>query len=500
LKKKIIFVGPPETGKTTLRKIFFEGENASSLLQNALKPTRGKESIIIELKDSIGVFDLGGQDNELWFTTDKKEIFFDTRIIIAVVDVNASFQEILNFFKRVIGVRNTLTPSTFIYFLVHKIDLLKQRKLAKLKSQLYSQLKKEELIKIAYSSIQKEYLDRSFALFIDILQMSISDELLSDQIEMNFLKNSFDLFFNIHREKVISRKLLSKNLVISDEMLNQIITKLIDKGYIRVLSIDNKIKYSLTDSGEEYFKKISMNLPLDGKRAPINYGEMEVTNESEFPPFLGFLLGDKYGKNLMECEVNSNIFDIFLKQDNETKGLETDLIAGFINALESFSKELNIKNLPGFTLQGTNIQMKTFNLELVTIIFLMNSTTNYEVFKSEITEWFSSFVNKNESEIKYAAETGDVSKIRKLDKEGMEFFGELNNRYVIMANKLEIFDLKKAQELYKKIDTSPNNLNLQDILQFQKYKKLKLDLTKATLEKNFQNLRDVEQRFGMIKT
>ncbi|MHA1369439.1 MAG: hypothetical protein ACTSRA_07000, partial [Promethearchaeota archaeon] len=75
MSKKIIFIGPPGAGKTTLRKIFFEYEFADKLLKHDLEPTYGLESIIVDYGEKIGVFDLAGQENEKWFGSEYEDIF-----------------------------------------------------------------------------------------------------------------------------------------------------------------------------------------------------------------------------------------------------------------------------------------------------------------------------------------------------------------------------------------------------------------------------------------
>ena len=131
--KKIVIIGPPNAGKTTLRKIFFEGENSTSLLENSLEPTHGVESIILKLSEEIGIFDLAGQENQYWFEINKNSIFIDSEIIIIVIDITSPLEDIVSFTNIVLTIRNELTPTSIVYLLLHKIDLIDSKKLINLR-------------------------------------------------------------------------------------------------------------------------------------------------------------------------------------------------------------------------------------------------------------------------------------------------------------------------------------------------------------------------------
>ena len=71
---------------------------------------------------------------------------------------------------------------------------------------------------------------------------------------------------------------------------------------------------------------------------------LETEEISETPPFLGFFVGDASGKPLMTVEVYEGVFDLFLRREGEGPR-DFELIPMLINALETFTSEINLQNL-----------------------------------------------------------------------------------------------------------------------------------------------------------
>ena len=180
--KKVIFIGPPGTGKTTIKNVFFEMVSPLKLLKNALDPTRGINSSIYSFFDfDLGVFDLAGQENDDWFNKDNK-IFNQTNLIICVLDVNRYLGENIEFIQDVIKLQNDLKLSNCsIAILLHKIDLIEPLYLTqKLKaiSPFLKDEKRHDIIPQIYpTSITKKYFLETYDIISQLFCNLIRDKI-----------------------------------------------------------------------------------------------------------------------------------------------------------------------------------------------------------------------------------------------------------------------------------------------------------------------------------
>ncbi len=171
--KKIIFVGPAGSGKTTLKRVFFDMANPFYLLRTPLEPTRGINSMVYSLfKVKIGMFDLAGQENQDWFNKDKN-IFSGANIIICVIDINSYLKEIFEFFNDFFEIyRDLKLFDCYTLILLHKIDLIDPLYLQHKLKAINEFLEKESIEKINLAihttSIAEDYFFKTYDLFTEI--------------------------------------------------------------------------------------------------------------------------------------------------------------------------------------------------------------------------------------------------------------------------------------------------------------------------------------------
>ncbi|MHA1805305.1 MAG: ADP-ribosylation factor-like protein [Promethearchaeota archaeon] len=492
--KKIVIVGPPEAGKTTLRKVFFEGENSVRLLKHALKPTYGIESLILRLKDDVGIFDLAGQENKRWLETEDKQVFQNTEVMMVVFDAKTTdIREIIEFIKKIIQIRNKLSPHAIIFLLMHKIDLIDKKRMEQLRLEVNHAIRNEQQVKLAFTSIKKEYLTQTFSIFIEILKHCVTEEISPEKADFNLLKIAIEILYHVDQELAVSIRELQYRFNLTKEKLQEILEFLKDLGFISLIGDQKEKIITLSDKGKTYFKGIinefSLKSFIKTKEEGVSTLEIE---EKVIPPFVGYFIANKDGITILTTEIHDGALKSFLSDDNvffENKpDFDVDLIPMFISALEKFSKEVNIKDLSGFNLKGSNLKMQIFSFSEYTITLFTNPNIHLKSVENKIKEFFLNLFEIYAEEFDQFKESHSLENFDEINQHGREWLLKLNETYEHMVSNLETCDIKQAKKIYTELDDISNEIKLKMELLLEKIKEIKVNLMKAITNENHEEL------------
>ncbi len=191
-EKKILILGKAGTGKTTIKKVIFEGKDPKDLLYNPLQPTRGLSPSIYSWLDlNLGFFDSSGQElNNLLDDENERSLAFEnSSIIIYVFDYpswNYQQKEIIEEVKKILKILKDSDNEAQVILFNHKIDLV--RNYSKMFDKEIHRIKtiiKDELdLPIYFTSIYPEMVYSTYNAFCEILSM-VSPE-------SNYFKNLLD--------------------------------------------------------------------------------------------------------------------------------------------------------------------------------------------------------------------------------------------------------------------------------------------------------------------
>jgi len=497
MSKKIIFVGPPAAGKTTLRKIFFEGENASKLLEYSLEPTYGKESVLLQLEEDVGVFDLSGQENERWLDSDERSVFSNAEILLIVIESTMSIEELKEFINKVIAVRDEITPDSKIYILLHKIDLIKNRKLNDIKYRLDREYNLKNQIQIFYTSIRKRFFLHTFTIFIEILRDCLDKADLPEKLDLSIIQDSIQVVNKINEETVISKIDLQTKLNISDQRINSIIEILSQRDHLEFKDENKKEILALTPNGKNYYHEILKTFSGETIQLKRGYQLEEIPQDKMVPPFVGCFIADKDGKTLFSIEAYSGAFEEHLISGDlpgEENITDIELIPMFISALEKFSQEVNIQDLGGFSLKGSNLKLQIFTYDKFTLTIFNNPNISIKPLEKKIYDFFDALFKNYENEFNKVLRTGEASLLDPVKDEATNWLTDLNKLSEDLILDLNLFDFESAKDLYNKLETISDRINLEFSVAQEKVKKLKVNLMKAILEENYKEVKNVAER------
>ena len=181
--KKILLLGRAGTGKTSIKKIIFEGIDPKVLLLNPLEPTRGISPNVYSWLDlKLGIFDSSGQ--ELSYLLDNEEdsdfnlAFKNTDVVVYIIDYTIwhfkrdELESDIEKISQIIKARELQIE--FVLF-VHKIDLIEKYDYDNTINRLKDYFQRRFNLTIYFTSIHPEWIYNLYNAFYDLLS-SFSQE------------------------------------------------------------------------------------------------------------------------------------------------------------------------------------------------------------------------------------------------------------------------------------------------------------------------------------
>ncbi len=186
-------LGRAGTGKTSIKKIVFEGKSSKELLYSPLKPTRGiTPSVYSWLDLRLGLFDSAGQELSFLLNDESEQsiAFEQTDVVIYLFDFPmwvAKQQEILKEIQAILNIIKAKSFGTKTILFLHKIDLIDQETRDSIIEDLRNLIQEKLNLPIFFTSIYPGLIYNTYNAFQEILS-SFSEE-------TSFVKRELDVIF-----------------------------------------------------------------------------------------------------------------------------------------------------------------------------------------------------------------------------------------------------------------------------------------------------------------
>lgn len=175
LSKKILLIGLPSTGKTTIKNVFFEGSNADGLLASPIEPTRGFSHFIYKWLDlELGLADSSGQEINSYLTPgpDQKLAFGECDAVVYNFDYLRWIEDKETIFKnldKIIEILQQISSNAQIFVFCHKIDLIEENHRAEEFSKISDEFKNKFNIPLFFTSIDLQFIHLLYKALLHIM-------------------------------------------------------------------------------------------------------------------------------------------------------------------------------------------------------------------------------------------------------------------------------------------------------------------------------------------
>lgn len=263
--KKVVLIGPPGAGKTTIKEVLLEKENPLFLLKNPLEPSRGLTSKVYSIfKTKVGIFDLAGQENEIWLSDRSSGVFKKSDLIICIFDISTSLEYITSFLLDIDRIkREILSVSCEIIVFLHKIDLFNNsyvnHKLKVINDFFTIQHSMGIGFKVYATSITEDFFFDTYFIITQILNRVCRDTFVPvNSTEFLNLKTEVKILLSFDALKEYHKNDLHTKLKLTSNEISHHLDRLENLAFLK--TYENSAYFQLTERAQFLKKGIEKNI------------------------------------------------------------------------------------------------------------------------------------------------------------------------------------------------------------------------------------------------
>jgi len=174
-EKKVLLLGRAATGKSSIKKVIFEGKNPYKLLYSPLEPTLDLEPTTYSWLDlSMGIFDSSGQEiaSVLQDEHTRDLAFENTAIVIYIIDIIEwvnNNNDVISDIDKILKIIEQKGSDTKLVLFLNKIDLINKEQRNEIIVPIKSQLEEKYHLPLFLTSICPELIYHTYEAFSELL-------------------------------------------------------------------------------------------------------------------------------------------------------------------------------------------------------------------------------------------------------------------------------------------------------------------------------------------